>query len=68
MSEVKVWSSNSIGLPGILGIVFIVLKLTHVIDWSWWWVLAPFWVVSAFFIFLLVIALFVSALAAARKR
>ena len=30
-------------LLGLLGIVFIVLKLTHCIDWSWWWVLTPFW-------------------------
>jgi phosphoglycerol transferase MdoB-like AlkP superfamily enzyme len=40
-------NSNSGGstfpLFGLLGIVFIVLKLTEVIDWSWWWVLAPFW-------------------------
>lgn len=28
---------------GLLGIAFIVLKLTEVIDWSWWWVTAPFW-------------------------
>lgn len=28
----------------LLGIIFIVLKLTGVIAWSWWWVLAPFWV------------------------
>ena len=27
-----------------LGIAFIVLKLTHQIEWSWWWVLAPFWI------------------------
>lgn len=33
-----------ISLPDILGIVFIVLKLTSVITWSWWWVLAPFWI------------------------
>lgn len=31
------------GVCGVLGIVFIVLKLTEHIDWSWWWVLAPFW-------------------------
>ena len=29
---------------GILTIVFIVLKLCNVIDWSWWWVLAPTWI------------------------
>lgn len=28
----------------MLGIVFVTLKLTHYIDWSWVWVLAPFWV------------------------
>jgi hypothetical protein len=28
----------------VLGIVFIVLKLVGVISWSWWWVLAPFWI------------------------
>lgn len=28
---------------GLLGIAFVVLKLTHVIAWSWWWVTAPFW-------------------------
>ena len=27
----------------VLGIVFVTLKLTHYIDWSWWWVTAPFW-------------------------
>ena len=29
---------------GCLTIVFIVLKLVEVIDWSWWWVLSPIWV------------------------
>ena len=33
-----------IGLGGILGIVFIVLRLVGVIDWSWLWVLSPFWI------------------------
>lgn len=28
----------------ILFIVFLVLKLTHVIDWSWWWVTSPLWI------------------------
>ena len=26
-----------------LTLVFIVLKLTQQIDWSWWWVLSPLW-------------------------
>lgn len=28
----------------ILFVVFLVLKLCHVIDWSWWWVTAPVWI------------------------
>ena len=29
------------GFTGILTLIFIVLKLTGNIDWSWWWVLSP---------------------------
>lgn len=36
--------SGGIGIAGLLGVTFIVLKLCKVIDWSWWWVLAPFWI------------------------
>jgi hypothetical protein len=28
---------------GLLGVAFVVLKLCKVINWSWWWVTAPFW-------------------------
>lgn len=31
-------------LVGVLGIIFIVLKLTDLITWSWLWVLSPFWI------------------------
>lgn len=31
------------GTLGLLGIAFIVLKLVGIINWSWWWVLLPFW-------------------------
>lgn len=36
-------SSGGVGFFGLLGIVFITLKLTNVIQWSWWWVTAPLW-------------------------
>lgn len=29
---------------GILGLIFITLKLTGYITWSWLWVLSPFWI------------------------
>lgn len=28
---------------GLLGTLFVYLKLTGTIAWSWWWVTAPFW-------------------------
>ncbi len=28
---------------GLLFLVFLILKLAHVIDWSWWWVTSPLW-------------------------
>ncbi len=36
--------SNGIGIGMILFIVFLVLKLTGIIDWSWWWVTSPLWI------------------------
>lgn len=37
-------TNGGMGFCGTLTIVFIILKLTHVIDWSWWWVLSPIWI------------------------
>ena len=35
---------NGAGFAELLCLAFIVLKLTHVIDWSWWIVTAPIWI------------------------
>jgi hypothetical protein len=43
------------GFLGILGLIFITLKLTDYIDWSWWWVLAPIWIPFALVAFVFVI-------------
>ena len=37
-------SSSGIGFVSLLTIVFITLKLTKNIDWSWWWILSPLWI------------------------
>ena len=51
--------SGGIGLSGLLTIVFIVLKLCGVIDWSWIWVLAPMWVSIALCVaIILIVAIF----------
>lgn len=46
-------SNGGIGFAGLLTIVFIILKLTHVIDWSWVWVLAPAWISLGLWLILL---------------
>jgi len=46
-------NNSTIGLPTLLLVLFIGLKLGNVITWSWWWVLSPLWIpfalVLAFF-------------------
>jgi len=36
--------SSGIGIGMVLFIVFLVLKLTGTINWSWWWVTSPLWI------------------------
>lgn len=43
MKDNSVRVSSGISLSGLTFIVFLVLKLCGVIDWSWWWVTAPLW-------------------------
>ena len=49
-------NSGGVGFVGLLTIVFIALKLTSVIDWSWWWVLSPLWISALVGLFFLLIA------------
>ena len=48
-------SSSGIGFGGLLTVLFVGLKLTDHIDWSWWWVLAPLWMPIAIVIGVLLI-------------
>lgn len=41
-TEVKVRWGYSLGTT--LFLIFLILKLTGQIDWSWWWVTAPIWI------------------------
>ena len=45
-------------LFGLLAIAFVILKLTKVISWSWWWVLAPIWMPSLIGIIVLAVSIF----------
>lgn len=37
-------SNRGLSFSSVLFLVFLVLKLTNVIDWSWWWVTSPLWI------------------------
>jgi len=50
---------------GILGLIFITLKLTGHITWSWLWVLAPFWIPLTFaltFALVIILGVFIHAI------
>lgn len=55
-SEKQIAARGGMGTLGALGVAFIVLKLTEEIDWSWTWVLAPFWVVPVALVLFFVVA------------
>ena len=49
-------SSGGIGFAGLLTILFVGLKLTGYIAWSWWWVLSPIWITVALVVVILLFA------------
>lgn len=52
---------GGIGFWGVLQIAFIVLKLCHVIEWSWLWVLSPIWIGLLIAVILLIVIVMCSA-------
>lgn len=60
MSDNK--SSNGIGFGTVLFLIFMTLKLTNTIDWSWWWVTSPLWIPLALIILILGIVALVAYL------
>lgn len=56
MNNTQSTSSGGIGFGGLLTVVFITLKLCHVIDWSWWWVLSPILIPMGIFLLCLLVA------------
>lgn len=54
-------STSGLGLSGVLTIIFVVLKLVDVIDWSWWWVLSPILIdIGLAIIVLVIFALYIA--------
>jgi hypothetical protein len=55
-------SSGGIGFTGLLTVLFVGLKLTNVIAWSWLWVLSPIWIPLLLVIIILIIGGIAAAL------
>lgn len=53
---------------GSLLVLFIALKLTGVIDWSWWWVLSPVWITVSLLVLMLVVGVIYAHVSARRSR
>lgn len=56
-------AAGGLGLGGALAVLFVAFKLSGIISWSWWWVLAPAWIPGSLVLLILVAAtiLFVGA-------
>jgi hypothetical protein len=53
---------GGIGLDIILFVVFLILKLTGNIDWSWWWVTSPLWIPIAIVVVFLILGTIITGI------
>lgn len=56
MSDKETITNYRLSAEVVVGLTLITLKLTGQIDWSWWWVLAPFWLSLLILLAILVVA------------
>ena len=55
-------TSSEISFTTLLFLIFLVLKLTGYITWSWWWVTAPLWAGVAILLAIVLVCLIVFAI------
>lgn len=55
-------NNNGLGFTGSLTLLFVLLKLTGYITWSWWWVLSPIWISFAILLTVFLVAFAVIAI------
>lgn len=60
-------STGGVGVLGLLGIAFVVLKMTGNINWSWWLVTLPFWGGFALLFSVIIIAFSINFIDKKRK-
>ena len=63
----KETTNSGVGIIGLLFLVFLVLKLCKVIDWSWWWVTSPLWITAGIGILIALIGVIIVVIAQIRK-
>lgn len=68
MADKSTHTSSGVGFSGLLTLLFIGLKLTNHINWSWWWVLSPIWISLSLVIVVIIIVTIVAGIAAFVKR
>lgn len=63
MKNTETTASLGCGYPTIF-LVFLILKLTGVVDWSWWWITAPLWMgialIVSYLLFGVIVAIIVN--------
>ena len=60
-------TNTGLSVSTVLTLIFVTLKLCNVIDWSWWWVLAPTWISLGLALVLCIIVIIASLCKANRK-
>lgn len=68
MKEQSSVTSGGLGVLGVLTILFVVLKLLHVIEWSWLIVFLPVLIGLALKIIWIVVAILIALLGSRRRR
>ena len=67
MSDTTKTLTTRLDVAGLLGVLFIGLKLGGIITWPWAWVLAPFWIPVALIVVLFIIVFTVYAVTGTTK-
>lgn len=67
MNPQNVKTASGVSLPLVVFVVFLILKLTGLISWSWWWVTSPLWIVAGITILFTLIAIAIIAFQAKKQ-
>ncbi len=62
MKKEDAQTASGISLPVVVFVVFLILKLTGLIGWSWWWVTSPLWIVAGIILILTILYIVVFSL------